>query len=157
MKKFRFRLQTLQRHREAIEKEKQGKLSRVMKSLRDVEKELTAVDESAYSVRKQVNRVGAGMRGEAHSSTQYWVIDNYLRGLRVKREEIKMRLEEKEREAEEAYREFVNARKEVKILSTLHDKQLEAHKEKERKRENKQLDDIYIMRDRLKPKEELDD
>lgn len=155
MRKFKFRLQTLKRHREAVELEKQGQLSRVMKGLKEVEAELNELDESAYKVRKQVNTVAGSMRGEHHSSTQYWVIDNYLRGLRVKRQEVKLRLEEKEREAESAYKEFVSARKEVKVLDTLHEKQLEAHKEKEKKRENKILDDIYIMRDRLKPKDDL--
>ncbi len=153
MKKFKFRLQTLKRHKEAIEREKQGQLSKMMKNLKDVEAELNELDESAVNIRKQASKISNNLKGEVHSATQYWVIDNYLKGLKVKREEVKIRLQEKEKEAEEAYREFVNARKEVKVLSTLKDKQLADHKERERKIENRRLDDIYIMRDRLKSKE----
>ncbi len=139
MRKFRFRLQTLKRHREMIEREKQGKLSLVMTSLKEAKAELDGIDE---------------IRNKHYSSIHYWLIDKYLRGLKIRREEIKTRLKEKEQEAEDAYKEFMNARQEVKKLSVLHDKQFEMHKEKERKRENKLLSDIYIMRDRLNLKSE---
>ena len=147
MKKFRFKLEALEKHRKQQEQEKQLWLSKCLARLRSTEAKLFEIDQKEVQARKDFAALGGGAK-EA-TPAKFWMLDQFIKGQKIRRIELKKELEENEREVGMAYREFLRARQQRKIMEKLHEKQLKSYKEDLRKYESRNQDEQYTTRNRL--------
>ena len=153
MKKFIFRLEAVERHRKLQEQERQVWLAKCLEKMRSTEKKLLDLDMKEVQARREFSGLGAPGQREAVSSGKFWLIDQFIRGQQVRRVDLKMQLENEEREVGQAYRDFLHARQQKKIMETLREKRNEQYSEEVRKHDNRLMDEQYVMRDRLREKE----
>ena len=150
MKKFRFRLEIVERHKKLLEQEKQVWLSKCLEKLRATERRLLQVDTAEVQARREFASLGANANGQKINSGRFWVLDQFIAGQKIRREMLKQQLEIDEQEVNMAYQQFLKARQQRKIMEKLHEKKLSAHGEEIFKMENRQQDELYVMRDRLR-------
>lgn len=147
MKKFQFRLEAVERHRKLTEQEKQVWLARCVERLKKAEAVLLELDGKEVAARKEFSSLGG--RSDEKSSARYWVLDQFIQGQKIRRLELKKDIQILEEEASLAYRDFLKARQEKKIMEKLREKRFKQHKEEARKAELKELDQQYVMRAKM--------
>ena len=151
MKKFRFNLEAVERHRKLQEQEKQVWLAKCVEQMRGTERRLTELDQREVDARRQFSALGQPNQRETITSAKFWLIDQFIRGQKVRRLDLKQKLQIEENEVGMAYQEFLRARQQKKIMEKLHEKRLAQYKDKAKKEENRDQDEQYILRDRLRP------
>ncbi len=147
MKKFQFRLEAVERHRKLQEQEKQVTLARKLEKMRATEGRLLDTDMKEVQARREF--AGLGSPGKEHKSTDFWLLDQFIRGQKVRRVDLKQTLAIDEQEVSSAYREFLRAQQQKKIMEKLREKKLEDFREENRKLEIRNQDGQYVMRNRL--------
>lgn len=149
MKKYKFKLAALEKNRKQIEEQKKVELSRSMQEMRKLEAELSFVDESERKARRSYAALGEPNGNEPVAAASFWVIDQFSRGQRIRRDFVKRNLENQEEKVKADYAAYLKARQNLKVIETLHEKDLERHQAERQKYERKQIDELYVMRDRL--------
>lgn len=149
MKKFNFRLEAVERHRKLQEQEKQVALAKALEKMRGTQKRLLELDKREVQARREFS--GLGNPGqEGLSAGEFWMLDQFIQGQKVRRVALKQQLEIEEQMVAQAYREFLNARQQRKIMEKLHEKKLAQFKGEFRKHEGRLMDEQYVTRNRLK-------
>ncbi|NUM87595.1 MAG: flagellar export protein FliJ [Bdellovibrionales bacterium] len=149
MKKFKFRLAVLEKHRKQQEQERQVWLSKCLARLRATEAKLLDLDMKEVQARREFAALGEGRGGNPVKPESFWMLDRFIEGQKVRRVELKQELEQDERELAAAYAEFIRARQQRKIMEKLREKSHERFLEKAKKQEARQTDELYTMRHRL--------
>lgn len=149
MKKYRFKLAPLERHRKIIEQEKRVELSKSLARMRQIEEKLYEIDENEVRGRKAYAALGEMGSRDALTSSQFWVIDSFIQGQKVRRIETKQELEKQDAKVREHYADYVKAKQNLRVIETLREQEFARYKKQLQRYEMKQLDDIYTMRDRL--------
>jgi flagellar protein FliJ len=129
MKKFRFKLEAVERHRKLQEQEKQAWLSKCLQKMRNTEKVLLDLDMREVKARRAFSALGSPDRREPVSAANFWVLDQFIRGQKLRRTDVKNQLEQDEIEVGAAYTAFLHARKEKKIMEKLREKKFHQYKE----------------------------
>lgn len=150
MKKFRFRLDVVERHREIQEQDKRLNLSKSIQSLRNVEKNLLELDSREVAARRQFSSLGGTDNAREINSSSFWILDQFIQGQKFRRIDLQNQLQEKETQVSYAYREFLHARQQKKIMEKLHETKEEEYKALAAQHEKREMDDLYTMRHRLK-------
>lgn len=156
MKKFQFRLEAVERHRKLQEQEKQVWLAKCLARLRVTEKHLLDLDMKEVKARREFSGLGSPGQRDAPSPAKFWMLDQFIKGQKIRRIELKRRLEEDEQEVASAYRAFLHARQQRKIMEKLHEKKQKQYKEEHRKHELRMRDEQYVTRHRLRAGAEED-
>lgn len=151
MKKFRFRLEAVEKNRKMQEQERQVWLSKCITRMRSTEEKLFDLDMKEVQARREFSALGSPTRNEPVSSAKFWLLDQFIRGQKARRVDLKQQLQQDETEVANAYRAFLHARQQRKIMEKLHEKKLAQYKEEFRKHELRQQDEQYVMRSQLKP------
>lgn len=154
MKKFQFRLEALEKHRKLQEQERQVWLAKCIARLRATEEKLFDLDRREVQARRDFSGLGSPGSKEEASPAKFWMLDQFIQGQKKRRMELKEELQFQEREVANAYREFLNARQQRKIMEKLREKRFAQFKEESRKVENRKQDEQYVMRARLGDREE---
>lgn len=149
MKRFRFRLEAVERHRKLQEQEKQVALAKQLEKMRSTESRLLDLDTKEVQARRDFAGLGAPGRQEKISPSDFWLLDQFIRGQKVRRIDLKQQLEIDEQNVSNAYREFIRARQQKKIMEKLREKKLAHYQDEKRKYDNRQQDEQYVMRARL--------
>jgi len=149
MQKFKFRLQAVERHRKLQEQEKQVWLSKCLEKMRATEKRLLDLDMKEVQARREFAALGEGRGKDSPSSSAFWMLDQFIEGQKIRRVEIKQQLQEEENQVRHAFREYIAARQQHKIMEKLREKSEEKFAEEFRKHERRQNDNLYTMRHRL--------
>lgn len=152
MKKFNFRLQVVERHRKLKEQERQVWLAKCMARLRATEAKLLDLDMKEVQARREFSSLGDPMRREAASAAKFWLLDQFIQGQKARRLDLKQTLQVEEQEAAQAYRDFLKARQQRKIMEKLREKRFTQFKEDQRQYESRGQDEQYVMRARLTDK-----
>jgi flagellar FliJ protein len=147
MRKFRFRLEALERHRKLQEQERQVWLSKCLEKLRNTQKKLLQLDTKEVEARREF--AGLGTSIEMVSPAKFWMLDQFIKGQKVRRVELKQQIEMQEQEFTQAYRDFLKARQQRKIMEKLREKKEAQFVEEFRRHEMQQQDELYTMRARL--------
>ncbi len=150
MKKFQFRLDAVERHRKLQEQEKQVSLAKGLEKMRSTEGRLLALDMKEVQARRDFAGLGAPGRQFKVLSSDFWVLDQFIRGQKVRRLDLKQQLEIDEQEVSNAYREFLRARQQKMIMEKLREKKLRQFKEESRKHDLRLQDEQYVTRNRLR-------
>ena len=148
MKKFHFRLEAVERHRKLQEQEKQVMLARKLEKMRFTEGRLLDMDMKEVRARREF--AGLGAPGREHKSADFWLLDQFIRGQKLRRIDLKQQLEIDEQEVSNAYRDFLRARQQKKIMEKLHEKKKGQFREEARKIEMRAQDEQYVTRNRLR-------
>lgn len=149
MKKFRFKLVPLQKHRKLIEQEKRVELSKSLNIMKGIESKLLEIDENEVRARRAYANLGEMGAKSSLTSSQFWVIDKFIQGQKFRRVQTKTEMEKQEAIVQQNYSAYVKARQNLKVIETLRDKEFTRYKKELQRYEMKQLDDVYTMRDRL--------
>lgn len=150
MKKFQFRLEAVERHRKLQEQDKQVQLARSMQKMRSTEADLLELDMKEVQARRDFAALGNPGRASKISSSDFWMLDQFIRGQGVRRVDMRQRLELDERAVSHAYREFLHARQQKKIMEKLREKKIAHFKEEVRKHDLRLQDEQYVTRNRLR-------
>src|SRR3989344_4535344 len=148
MKKFKFRLETVERHRKIKEQESRVALSRGLAALREIENNLFAVDKEEVKARREFAAMG-NAAGNINTNG-FWVLDNFIEGQKIRRKELKQQLNEQEKKVNEIYKKFLSARQQRKSIETLREKHETEYRAGFRKYENRQQDSLYTMREKIR-------
>lgn len=146
MKKFNFRLAVVERHRKLKEQEKQVLLAKSLEQMKNTEKKLLDLDKREVKARKDFARLGDPSNQSEVSPAKFWLIDQFIQGQKVRRLDLKKKLADEEVSVQFAYREFLGARQQKKIMETLREKKELLHIEENKKKEAHVQDELYVTR-----------
>ena len=146
MKKFRFRLLPLQKHRRVVEQERRVILAKALTKVRETESKLFQIDEQEVNARRGYEKLGSSFQDEYLSSNQFWVVGNFIWGQGVRRKNVKEDLESQSEGLKDCYNEFVKAHQERKVIDKIRENDFANFKKKMARNEKKEMDDLYTMR-----------
>lgn len=149
MKKFRFRLQALERFREQTEREARSKLSKAIARLRATQQEMLDIDRKEVEARERFEALGSGAEGENPKAQTFWMLDQFIKGQKARRKELQFVLEDHEIQVRATYMDFLKARQEKKAMEKLREKQEDIYAEALAKNEQKENDELYTTRHRM--------
>ena len=143
MPKFRFRLATFQKLREAVRDERQAALNEALQ-----------IDDLLAERQRETNRDIAAALSRARAGVGPGLVDvdmlievqRYDLALRGQLAQLQRQRQTLAGEIERRRAALVEANRDVRVLEKLHDKQLTRHREEESVRERKQLDEIAQQR-----------
>jgi flagellar protein FliJ len=154
MKRFQFRLQAVERHRKLKEQERQVWLAKCLEKMKATESLLLELDMKEVQARRDFSGLGSPGRIGSASPAKFWMLDQFIQGQKIRRIALKKELELQEQEVAQAYREFLRARQQRKIMEKLREKRLAQYLEDHRKAEGRSQDEQYVTRARLSEREE---
>lgn len=154
MKKFKFRLAVVERDRELKEQSKRLELSKAIQKMQKAEAGLLALDQREVQARREFAALGATEKNGEINSTSFWVLDQFIQGQKVRRFELKQILQERETQVSYAYKDFLVARQQKKIMEKVRERREDEYKQEVQQLEKREQDDLYTMRHRLAKKEE---
>lgn len=149
MKKFQFRLAVVERHRKLQEQEKQVWLAKCVAKMRATEARLLDLDMKEVQARRDFSALGNPGSREPASPAKFWLLDQFIQGQKVRRVDLKQTMQIQEQEVAQAYRDFLKARQQRKIMERLREKRFEQYKDEFSKAEGRTQDEQYVMRARL--------
>ncbi|MBI2606803.1 MAG: flagellar FliJ family protein [Deltaproteobacteria bacterium] len=142
-RKFRFRLATVleERKRQEDKKLQEWTLARNI---------LSAMVEARDGLKRRLAAAVEQATGLAaapeNTSAQFVAMDAFIRGTKLKIQWKNQEIERGGKLTEKKRLEYVSASQKRMALEKIKDRRLEEYKERIRKREFKEIDDIYIMR-----------
>ena len=148
MKKFQFRLQVLERHRKLQEQERQVWLAKCMARMRATEAKLLDLDMREVQARRDFSAMGSPSAREAATPARFWLLDQFIQGQKVRRADLKQQLQIEQQEAAQAYRDFLKARQQRKIMEKLRERRQAQFELERRKHEGRLTDEQYVTRAR---------
>jgi flagellar FliJ protein len=149
MRKFQFRLEAVERHRTIQEQERQVWLAKCLARMRATERRLLELDMKEVQARREFSALGSPQTGSPVNSAKFWLLDQFILGQKIRRVDLKQQLQIEEQEVANAYRDFLRARQQKKIMEKLREKKFQQHKEENRRYEGRKTDEQYVMRARL--------
>lgn len=149
MKKFQFRLQVVEKHRKTQEQEKQVWLAKCVERLKKTEAALFDLDMKEVQARRDFAALGSPGNRDKANSAKFWMLDQFIKGQRVRRIELKETMALQEQEVAQAYRDFLKARQQRKIMEKLHEKRKKQYLEEARKVEGRKQDEQYVTRAKI--------
>lgn len=150
MKKFSFRLEAVERHRKLQEQERQVWLAKCLAKMRGTEKNLLDLDMHEVQARREFSALGNPNQDEKVTSASFWLLDQFIKGQQVRRVDLKQQLEVEEQEVGAAYKTFLHARQQKKIMEKLREKRHAQYKQEVQKHDARVQDEQYVMRNRLR-------
>jgi len=142
MKKFKFRYQNISDLRDRQEKKALSEFAQAQKAYRaELEKKATLLENLNKAIQERENL--SKLKSEIN---QYQIIQKFIDGQKVRILQQDQAIFRTGKILEKKYELFLNSRKNKKIMDKLHERELEKHKELEKKHEAKELDFIYTTK-----------
>lgn len=149
-KKYKFKLEVVLKERKRQEERKlqEWNLARnILGQMVDAKKDMQNKLKNAVQDSDHVSE-------KAMTAGNLAVMDQYIRGMKIRIERKQMEIERGEKLTEKKRMEYVSASQKSKSLEKLKDKQKEEYKDYLKSQELKKLDDVYIMRAGLNLRED---
>ena len=139
MAKFKFRLATLLRLREAARDQRRAQLAQAYRADEIIEQERTRVAGELREVERQSRRAAAPGRLDVDRLLE---TRRYELVLQSQDQQLAQQHQAVQTEVERRRQALVDANRQVRVLETLHQKQLDHHRREENRQEIKQLDEM---------------
>ena len=139
MSKFKFRLSTLLRLREAARDERRAELAEAYRVDDTLRQQLQRTDQELQSLRAQRRQ---GMQPGAVDVDRLVESQRYEMTLSAQRLQIVRQRETVQGEIERRRQVLVEANRDVRVLENLRDKQAGQHRQQEERREMKRIDEV---------------
>jgi len=139
MAKFKFRLATLLRLREAARDERRALLALAYRADEIIEQQRTRVADERRELERQSRRASAPGRLDVDrllESRRYELV------LQSQDQQLAQQHQAVQTEVERRRQALVDANRQVRVLEALHQKQLDHHRQEENRQEIKQLDEM---------------
>ena len=142
MKRFKFRLEAVEKVRKRNEEDAMRVLADARRRLGELvaqgEKLTHALDVAA--ARKQE------LGRNSSNSSQFAIEEDFIAGTKLRIAQLAPAVARAQKGVEKATRFFLHARRQLHVISTLRERELEAFKREQSKREQKEIDDMVVMR-----------
>jgi flagellar export protein FliJ len=146
MKRFKFRLKNLEKlkiRKEEAEVRRLGKAQAQLESEKLKKMAQFSTIDQAYERREVLS--------DQQIDIEQWKLENqYISGTKYLMVQTDQAIGRAERVLKKTTESFLNARKEKMIIGNLKERSFLKHKNEERKKEQKEIDDIVLMRERIK-------
>lgn len=151
MKKYRFKLESLLKYRQLSEDKLRQELAIKMQILRRCEKQLSFMRSEKHRYAMELNQVqSSGVRGN-----RIFVYRNYLSGMTKQIEQQEIKRTESKKEVDEAQKDYLEARKKLKSVEKIKEKDFQRYLDEMKISEQKALDETattqYIAKSRQYP------
>jgi flagellar export protein FliJ len=142
MKRFKFRLETVEKVRKRNEEEAMSALVEARRRL----SELVAKGEALQSGLEQalVRREQLGSRPTGAGA--FLVEDDFIAGNKLRIAQLAIQVQKAQRAVEKAQRFFLHARRQLHVIVTLREREYEAFKKEQQRLEQKRVDEMVTMR-----------
>lgn len=150
MRKFQFRLEAVERHRKLQEQERQVWLAKCLERMRGTERKLLDLDMREVQARREFSALGKADRSDPATANKFWMLDQFIKGQKLRRIDLKKQLQTEEQEVGLAYQAFLKARQQRKIMEKLREKKMDQYKDELQKHESRQQDELYVTRNTLR-------
>lgn len=142
MKRFKFRLEAVEKVRKRTEEEAMRVLADARKRLMDLisqgEAQKTALD-SALLRREKL--------GESPTTPATFLVeDDFIAGTKFRIAQIAQQVLKAQKGVEKATRFFLHARKQLHVITTLREREFETFKKEQQRLEQKRVDEMVVMR-----------
>ena len=142
MRKFRFKFETLERVRKRREEEALRILSLAQKAFQSaqIRKQEFMVELNEALIRRE------NLGGEFVSVLTFQVENDFISGTKARILRQDHAIWKAQKGVEKALRAFLHARRQTRMMEILREKAFQEYKQDQRKREQRELDDLYVMR-----------
>jgi flagellar export protein FliJ len=146
MKKFVFKFSAVMKVRKAKETEALRSLSTAQKAYQaEVQKKMRLADELQRSFQRREKLSSVLAQGVSYQAEQA-----YSDGLKIRMSQADQSIFRSNREFQKRLRSYIYARQQSKAIESLYEKAYEEHKKSLAKQEQKEVDDMVVMRAHLK-------
>jgi flagellar export protein FliJ len=142
MRRFRFKLEAVEKIRKNREKGALRELAGAQRALQNEKQRKLELE----SLLHQAHQRRVDLSHATTTREDLAVEDNFIQGTKLRIRHTEMAITRATRQVEKCIAFYLHCRKEWKMIDKLREKALQDFKEQERKREAKALDDLYIMR-----------
>lgn len=145
MKRFKFRFESVEKVRSVREKQALGEVARTQQALFAEENRKKSIEEkisSALADRENLSNAVVGSR-------EYQLMDAYVSGLKQDRVRSDVAIRRLKRSVEKAMARAILARRDLKMIETLRERDISEFRKERSHYEQKQYDELAIMRSRL--------
>lgn len=139
---FRFPLETLLRFRRSVERQQELKLLEAVRQVMTTMQEIEMVDHTISDIQENEHReMGTAVRG---AQLHFDVLRCSL--LREQRQELEKVLAQREKVRARCQDQFKSAHREREAVEILREDQLHHFQQEETRREQRQMDDLFLLR-----------
>jgi flagellar protein FliJ len=142
MRRFRFKLATVETYRKNLENDALRVLAEAQKGLQN------AKNKKAELMKNLVDSLERreGLAAHSVTSTDYQLEEDFIKGTKHRIIQSEVAIRKAQKVVEKAMAGYLQARKQTRMMEVLREKAFEEFKKEQNKLEQKQLDDLYIMR-----------
>lgn len=149
MKKFKFRLESVQKLRETREQEALRNLAAAQRALQTEIEKKEIIKRDLESARARLESLGETPTGIA----QFQVEQNFIDGSVIRLRHADTLIRRAERSVEKSMAAYQVARKNLRMIETLREKAYQEYLDEGRRKEQVEADDLTSMRHRFKEEE----
>jgi len=150
-KKFRFRFETVEKVRKMREDESLRLLAQAQTVYQEaLDKRAQLGERLRLSLER---REGLGGSESPLVTTPFQLENEFIAGTKQRMIQAEHGIQRARRGVEKALRAYLHARRQTKIIESLREKDFAEYRKAMAKREQKDLDDLYVMRARMKSSE----
>ncbi len=149
MRRFRFRFETVLSVRKNLENEALKAMSAAQRAfVREIARKEKLIDQ----LRETYMRVEKlGESGERLNGTQAFYLERaFIEGTKVRIIQVDHSIQRAAKAVERAKKAYLAARRSTRTIEVLKEREWEEFKRQQNKREQKEMDDMMLMRERLK-------
>jgi len=139
---FRFRLDGVLRFRKSVEQSEEVALYRIVREIIDVERELQQLESNQVRIREQREQDLTRTLPAVHLRE---IAERELE-LQTAADRVRSRLRQLETQRHQQLAIYQTAHQNREVLSELREQQRRAHQMEQRRREQKALDDLFLIR-----------
>ena len=139
---FRFPLQTLLRFRQSLERQQELRLQEAHQQVAAIRQQIARVRQSRAEL--DLEELRELQSGVSAAQLHFHILVRSL--LAKRRESLEGELARREESLRERQQEFQAARRQREAVATLRDGQLRAYTQTEARREQRRLDDLFLLR-----------
>lgn len=146
MKKFRFKFQAL----ETVRKAQEDVALRSLAKAQELFREATELKSRLQSVLEEslIRRESLGVI--AVESRDFRTEEDFIRGTKQRLVQSDQAIYRARKGVEKALRGYLHARRQTRMIEVLREKAYAEYRENVRKKEQRDLDDLYLMRSRMR-------
>lgn len=145
MKRFKFRFESVEKVRSVREKQALGEVARTQQALFSEENNKKQIEEKIQAALIARENLANGIVG----SREYQLATSYLAGLKQDLARADVAVRRAKRGVEKAMTRALLARRDLKMIETLRERDVSEFKKERSHYEQKQYDELSIMRNRM--------
>jgi flagellar protein FliJ len=142
MSTFQFRMATLLRLREATRDERRAHLAEAQRADAELQSQLTQVGDELRRLQHECRKTAGPGTVDVPRLIE---VDRYMAELRAQESQLQQQRQTLAEEIDRRREAVLEADRDVQSLEKLRDRQLQAHRQEEERRENKRLDEAALQ------------